>query len=275
MRFIAYFDYLGFATVTEHNPISDLNLRIEHSSRDIEFALAHNKHSEIRNPDGSVPADLSNIKCNCVRFSDTVIFYSDKFDSSTINSTKNIYQLIDIIKVCYQYNEWSSHMYPARGCLIIGEMEHDYLPLSKGNKENKFHYYRNAVYGKGLLDSYKLGEAQNWAGAFASNDIIELLAKNGYIDIISQYFIQYRLPINKRVRIKEEENSFKIVEEKKLEHCFRLVNKTQAENRNEWHKNRSESITRAFEYQQPLPLPNSVLKKLSNTLDFFKHCLEN
>jgi hypothetical protein len=273
MRFIAYFDYLGFANFVNENSIADTAYRLGHNLGDIEFAMSDNKQSETPNPDGSVPADLSNIKCNCVQFSDTIIFYSDDF--KTLTSKDIIYQLIDIIKVCYEFNLRTTGRYPVRGCLLIGELEHDYLPLSKGSKKNKYHYYRNGIYGKGLVEAHELGENQNWAGIIVSDKIIELLASNGYIDIIAKYFIKYKVPFKKE----EKENNgdrYRKIEVEEEFYCFRLIPKAPDEERASlWLQNYGGGIKSAFEFKQRLPLHNSVVKKLENTMRFFEYCLRN
>jgi hypothetical protein len=99
MRFIAYFDYLGFKDFIMNNPVEYQEKYISHIFRDIETALANEKL--IHKSPGLVVADIKNSNINCINFSDTVIFYTN---DNTSGSLTELLQVADIFN-------WQCNLY--------------------------------------------------------------------------------------------------------------------------------------------------------------------
>lgn len=73
-RFIAYFDFLGYKDFILNNDSNYLKVRAGHILRDIQISLGQGKYQDPMN--GSVLADISLTRINCLNISDTVIFWT-------------------------------------------------------------------------------------------------------------------------------------------------------------------------------------------------------
>jgi hypothetical protein len=275
LRFIAYFDYLGFANIIENNPIQELYTRAHQISRDIEFAFCAGEGDE---PTGGFRRpNRYAIKYNCIRFSDTVIFYSNDFTEDQLNNFDDVVkeQLINIVDITDNYVKSSNTSYPTRGYLTIGEMEADYwFPNDEEWDKMNFTYIRNGIFGKGLVEASKKGEMQNWMGAYASKSIIELLQKNNLNNLITECLILYNLPFKDKQALGED--TYKIVENYSEEYCFRASKKIEnTAKREERFNSYSRRTKNAFERQQELPISKDAIRKMENSIAFIKYCLEN
>lgn len=160
-KFIAYFDYLGFADFIQNNDLDYQKRIMANIFRDIESALAG---GEIVEANHGYIADLSKNKVNCINFSDTIIFWTNDDSEESFS---------DIMKVTHYFN-WQTnlHFFPARGCLTLGELEG--VDFKHAN-DNGGTYNINSVYGKGLVRAHLVAESQEWAGTVIDPDIIEII----------------------------------------------------------------------------------------------------
>lgn len=180
-RFIAYFDYLGFKDFIEKNDLQTQNQIVSNNLRDIEAALGEGKYK--KSGYGFV-ADLSDLKINCINFSDTVVFYTN--DSSE-ESLKHI------LDVSYHFN-WRSNIFcfPVRGAIVHGEM----TSFGFGQKENNAHYNVNSIYGKGLILAYEKANNQEWAGTVIDQSVLDQIISKNYFpgDYLKDYAKLYKVP---------------------------------------------------------------------------------
>ena len=87
MGFLAYFDYLGFQDFIERNEADYQKKIVNNIFRDIEGALGQGK--VVENEHGYI-ADLSQVKINCINFSDTVIFWTDEDGVDDLRNLLNV-----------------------------------------------------------------------------------------------------------------------------------------------------------------------------------------
>lgn len=166
MKFIAYFDYLGFKQFIENNDLDYQRRIMGNIYRDIERALGHGNY-EIA-PSGIAIADISHSSINCINFSDTVVFWTND---------QSIESLEEIIKVAHSFNDRNINLYfPARGSLVYGIIEHDsYYKENRGGGK----YNINSVYGKGLVEAHDKANKQHWANTVIDKSFIEKMIDMG------------------------------------------------------------------------------------------------
>ena len=73
--YIAYFDLLGFKEFIMNNDDKVLIRRMGHIFRDLEKSLSKGKYQKPKN--GTVLADISNLKINSLNISDTIILWTN------------------------------------------------------------------------------------------------------------------------------------------------------------------------------------------------------
>jgi len=73
MKFITYFDFLGFGDFIRNNDLEVQQKVMNNIFRDIEFTLSKGESREGRY---GLIAELSKLKLNCINFSDTIIIWS-------------------------------------------------------------------------------------------------------------------------------------------------------------------------------------------------------
>jgi hypothetical protein len=132
--------------------------------RDIESALAKGKLKEARH---GVIADLSEIKVNCINFSDTIIFWTNDVSKESLE---------ELLYITHYFN-WQANLYffPVRGTLTIGELEgvdHSFKSELGGS------YNLNSVFGKGLVEAHEITESQKWAGTVLNTSVVDFIQGN-------------------------------------------------------------------------------------------------
>lgn len=182
MAIIAYFDYLGFRKFIERNEPDYQKKIIEDNFLIIENSLGKGKLTEM--PEGYV-TDLSNMRINCVNFSDTVIFWSKE---------ETIEVLKEILEVSVVFN-WSCILFtfPIRGAIIQGDIL-DYGITYKN--EIGGIYSVNSLFGRGIIQAYDKVEQQNWAGTVIDQSIENFICINK-LDadtFLGQYAKKYQVP---------------------------------------------------------------------------------
>lgn len=243
MKFISYFDYLGFADFIQYNDLSHQKKVLGNIFRDIENALAHG--NIVDGKYGKI-ADLSKLRINCINFSDTIICWTndDKLDD-----------LIELLKITHTFN-WTciDYFFPIRGALVHGEIEkikYDFENVQNGS------YAVNSVFGKGLVNAHAKAESMDWAGSVIDQSIIEYLYNNK-IDIhstLSPYAKEYIVPYKGKTHSEEKEWAFGLVNEELNDEAF---------------ENMKNNIVDNFKKHNKRVDSEGVQRKIKNTIDFLE-----
>lgn len=164
MKFITYFDYLGFGDFISNNDLDYQKKIMGNIFRDIESALTKGKLKEAQH---GVIADLSEIKVNCINFSDTIVFWTN--DAS-------VESLEELLYITHYFN-WQANLFffPVRGTLTMGELEgvgHSFKSELGGS------YNVNSVFGKGLVEAHEVAESQKWAGTVLNSSVVDFIQVN-------------------------------------------------------------------------------------------------
>lgn len=182
MKFITYFDYLGFGDFIRNNDLDYQRKIMANIFRDIESALAKGKLIDAKH---GVIADLSNSKVHCINFSDTVVFWTND------NSADAVAELLYITHI---FN-WQANLFffPVRGCMTMGELERVDFAQKSGLGGT---YNINSVYGKGLVTAHEIAESQKWAGTVLNENVVEFInAKlENSKDVLNTYTKQFAVP---------------------------------------------------------------------------------
>ncbi|PLK43517.1 hypothetical protein [Emticicia sp. TH156] len=249
-KFIAYFDYLGFAQFIENNDQEYQNRIVNNIFRDIEMALSNRKFKPSKY---GVIADLTDNKINCINFSDTVVFWTD---DDSLESLQNI------LKVTHAFTWFSiDYSFPLRGSLVCGELTTNHFHHTSNNGAI---YNTNSVHGKGLVLAYSKAEAQNWAGAVIDESVIERIKFLGEtpIDVLDEYAIKYKVPYKEDLNLNLDE-----------EFVFRLFKSGKGKNSTtdgmgEFLKNMTQSVVANFGSHNKNTNHPNVKSKIENTVSF-------
>jgi|GEM_PF-749706 len=192
MKFIAYFDYLGFKQFIENNDLDYQKRIMGNNFRDMESALGQGKLVEASH---GVIADLSNHKVNCINFSDTVVFWTNDDSEQSI---------IEILDVASKFNRQGTTLFfPARGALVHGEME--YIDFKNENSFGGL-YNINSVFGKGLVTAHQKAESQQWSGTVIDSSFVNKLVEMGHNpdSFLLTYAKKYIVPYKNGVKLEQE-----------------------------------------------------------------------
>ncbi len=241
-RFIAYFDYLGFAQFIKKNDLSEQSQIINNIFRDMEIALGKDKYE--KTPHG-VFCDISKSQINCINFSDTVVFFTND-DSET--------SLIELLEVSYKFN-WQAinFTFPVRGALVYGEIvQIDFKQKNSGGGI----YNINSVYGKGLVNAHSRAEEQHWAGTVLDETFTSEIINRGHN--LNHFFLDYAKKYKVPYKDKTDRNE---------EYVLNIIKGNLSE---EAYRNISESIRHNFAQYKKCVSDERVQQKISNTLHFLE-----
>lgn len=240
--FIAFFDILGFKEFIYNNDLSEVKRLFDQLLRDSQIAISGQKYIQI-NPGMTAP-DLKHQKVNCLHVSDSIIFW-------VINDSEDDFK--NLVEVCYSFY-WRSlqSTFPLRGCLTYGDIE--FKPFTIEN-ENGAEFYNYSLIGKGLVDAYIKSDNIEYAGCILDETAVNKAGSS----IINNLIHKQKICIYK-VPHKNEEN---------YEYVFRPI---KGDISDIAFGNTVNDIKRLFTYASKAELknmPESVKKKLNNTIDFF------
>lgn len=244
MKFLAYFDYLGYADFIDRNSHEEQLFVVNNNHRDIENALAKGK--KMASPAGGLMPDLSESKVNCIVFSDTILFWVDEVAPNSLH---------ELLEVCYRYH-WSciDYFFPVRGAIVFGEFQEYKVNHTSNNGAT---YGVNSIFGKGLVHAYRKAESQDWAGTIIDASVISFLTDN-HIDtkeFLTPFAKQYQVPYK---------NGYI---HPNTEWVLNLV-KTNAPLNEDVFINRSRDITENFAKYNKRVENESVQRKIKNTINF-------
>lgn len=243
--YIAFFDVLGFKEFIYKNDLNEAKRQFAHLLRDSQTAAA--KENYIDGPAGVIFPDLDMQNVNCLHVSDSIVFWTETDDTA---------DFLELVDVCYALY-WRSLQtsFPLRGCLTYGEI--DFSPFTiNGKNQKNFHNY--SIIGKGLVDAYSIADSLEYAGCILDRKAIERVNnENTICDLIyDDKICFYKVPFKTGDR---------------YEHVFRPYKKSL---NNVAFRNASIGIERLFTYhtkQELVTLPDSVRKKMNNTIDFLNY----
>jgi hypothetical protein len=245
MKFVAYFDYLGFADFIRNNDLAYQQRILGHIFRDIENALANGRITQGRQ---HMIADLSDLRVNCINFSDTVICWTN---DDSIESLKEILKVVDI------YN-WQciDFFFPIRGALAYGEIEK--IKYDYDNTPNNVSYGVNSVFGKGLLKAYEKAESLDWAGTVIDESLISFLQENNINvdETLTPHAKKYRIPYKNLLDRGEDEWAFNLI--------------TNGPLNDEAYKNMKKNIVDNFAKHNKRVDSEGVQRKIRNTVAFLE-----
>lgn len=247
-KFIAYFDYLGFKQFIDNNDIDYQRRIVGNNLRDIENALAKEKLK--RTSRGSVVADLSQSRINCINFSDTVVFWTNDDSEESLK---------DILEVAHIFN-WHviDYFFPARGSLVYGEIE--VVDFQQKNEAGG-RYNISSPFGKGLVRAHEKAEMQHWAGTVLDSSLTEEIVRRNY-DIetfLQPYAKRYKVPYKKNLELPDE-------------YVLCLVT---GQLNDEAFKNYSKNVRENFAKHKKSVDNDDVRKKIENTIQFLQSFMPN
>jgi len=246
--FIAYFDILGFKEFINNNESKETIRLFNHLLRETQNALSSGK---MKASDAStIVPDLRYQKVNCLHISDSIIFWTNT------NSEDDFRDLVD---VCYTFYGRSLQMFfPLRGCLTYGDIY--FYPATIQN-ENDITFYNYSLIGKGLISSYLKAENIEYAGCIVDEKAIKKLSDRVIDDLIyEQKICMYKVPFKNGF---EYQHVFKPIDGSHNEVSFR---------------NSVNAIKSLFSYASKTDIdnmPESVKRKLNNTIDFISYFRES
>jgi hypothetical protein len=240
MKFITYFDYLGFGDFIRNNDLEYQRKIMGNIFRDIESALAKGKLIDAKH---GVIADLSQSRVNCINFSDTVVFWTNDISSESVE---------ELLHITHVFN-WQANLYffPVRGTMTMGELERVEFDQKSGLGGS---YNINSVFGKGLVKAHEIAESQKWAGTLLDENVETFINDNleNNEDVLATYTKSFEVP-------------FKAGDKE-----MRVFNLIKGELNDIAFNNYKEGIERNFgEHNKGMEHP-SVKEKLANTIDFLE-----
>lgn len=245
MKFITYFDYLGFGDFIRNNDLEYQQKIMGNIFRDIETALSKGKLMKSTN--GYV-ADLSSIKVHCINFSDTVVFWTNG---------NSIEELEELLHITHKFN-WQAnlHFFPVRGTMVLGELEEVVYAHKSINGGS---YNINSVFGKGLVEAHEIAESQQWAGTLLNDDVVEFIKKHSMDseNFLNEYTKSFLVPF------KNGDKEMKV---------FHLV---KGELNDSAFTNFSDSIKANFARHKKSMTNPGVSVKIENTLKFLSSYRNN
>jgi hypothetical protein len=188
MKFITYFDYLGFGDFIRNNELDYQRKIMANIFRDIESALAKGKLIDAKH---GVIADLTHSKVHCINFSDTVVFWTNDI------SVESVAELLHITHI---FN-WQANLFffPVRGTMTMGELERVEFSQKSGLGGS---YNINSVYGKGLVTAHEIAENQKWAGTLLDENVEEFIIANldNSKDVLEIYTKPFNVPFKTGIK---------------------------------------------------------------------------
>lgn len=186
--FISFFDLLGFVSFLKNNDNTEMEYRIDHLYRDIEYALSKDQlNNEIN---GYITHNISHSQINCLTISDSIIFWSN---DNSVNAFR------EIVEVTFLFNQRMTNWnFPVRGALVYGE-----FGIKKWDDVNSINktYRANSIYGKGLIRAYELVNSLEWSGAILDDSVTSAVHIQSEIEtILSRVAVNYPVPTKHGVK---------------------------------------------------------------------------
>ncbi|WP_368293694.1 hypothetical protein [Dehalobacter sp. TBBPA1] len=160
VRFLAFFDILGFRNLVNNHNLSDITSLMNDVFRSV-LRFSNSVYDE----DGVA---LSEQMVSFLQFSDSIVFYT------TGTKKEEFSRLVHVCKV-FVYS-----------CFVAG------IPIRGSISKGEFYVDNDLFFGKALIEAYENGERQQWVGAFINNscvkyiqeyysDALDFLQKKGYL----------------------------------------------------------------------------------------------
>jgi hypothetical protein len=244
--YIAFFDILGFKEFITNNDKDYVDRYFRHIFRDTQTSLSGQKFIEAYA--GVVP-DLARAEVNCLQVSDSIIFWSKDVTENSFRS---------MMAVCYTMNWLGMQMsFALRGCLVKGDIE--FAPFQFAG-QGDVKYYNSSLYGQGLVEAYTKADSQDWAGCYVDQTAISSVKEEVIIDLIRENKLVYYAVPNKDGTVH-------------YEHVVSVIN---GKINDVLFRNMAIRLEQVFKlHMNGKPLPDSVRRKLNNTIKFFEFFKDN
>lgn len=158
LRFIVYFDFLGFSKFVAQNPLSKAREELSNAIGEINTFL--NEHKKVV-LNGTVKEPVK----GRFWFSDTLIFYSGDNDPNNLSTLTGV--------ASYSLASLLNRGFPTRCVITLGEFFVGNLPgTSSGD---------NFFIGNGLIETYRLEKEMEWCGG-----ILNIKSENALRGVLEQ-----------------------------------------------------------------------------------------
>ena len=257
MKFVAFFDILGFKELVELNSHEELTEIYEHFSKGALLSLANYKKQDGEIGKNTISqVDMADASVNSLIVSDSVIFWTDGHSPR---------EFLEIIQAC-QLMLISSFKIgvPVRGGVSLGNFTYQNSSANSPKSNNM-----TTCFGKGLVNAYTLESNQEWSGCIVDKlaldhfqQTVASFQKNSSEELVDlQTLMDAHILVNYEAPLKKELNEYLVVNYFNyfgIEHGFN-----------------EQRIVSSFTAFNKKIANDSVKSKVDNTVQFYNHCLEN
>jgi hypothetical protein len=195
-RYLAFLDLLGFSNIIEANDNKTIDDLLEKLIGEIQISIAYNRDRYITaNISGGFTPDLDKARVNSIVFSDTILFWSND------DSPESFKSIVDAVSMFFN-NAVISRSWAVRGAITFGDLAYTSYDIANKN----FHINQSGLYGKSIIDGYKLEESQEWIGCMVSESAIEHFLKSEKDEgekYLEEKLLKYDVPIKKGEVLKQ------------------------------------------------------------------------
>lgn len=161
MRYIAFFDILGFKDLVFNNDHTSLEKIYEHFSNAAHLSLANFQAQEGQIADNSIAKiDMSKVTVNSLIVSDSVIFWTNGESPNDFMEIISASQLM--LAVSFKIGV------PVRGGISFGDFTFNEFETDSPQKN-----VLTSCFGRALVDAYSLEALQEWSGCIVSETALE------------------------------------------------------------------------------------------------------
>jgi hypothetical protein len=161
MKYIAFFDILGFKDLVFNNDHKSLETIYEHFSNAAHLSLANFQTQEGQIADNSIAkVDMSKATVNSLIVSDSVIFWTDGESPNDFIEIVHASQLM--LAVSFKIGV------PVRGGISFGD-----FTFSENQTDSPQKNVLTSCFGKALVDAYSLEALQEWSGCIVSKSALK------------------------------------------------------------------------------------------------------
>lgn len=233
--FVAMLDILGFKSLLEQRSIESIHQLM----RDLFTSARAGTRRDYRITIDGVTSSHPAVRLNYFIFSDTILVWKDYEDVTTENQ-----EIIGRCELFREFNHGISMLLetallrkiPLRGGIAFGTTIINIDPNGQDNE----------ILGQPIVDSYLVGEAQNWVGIAFHSSCLPFIEQK-----CDPTVIEYPIPYNR--------------EKLKI-----LYNGRETNYSLEWGGNIKKILKEILEELKVKEVSNSILKKYTNSIEFCK-----
>ncbi|HCG9584327.1 TPA: hypothetical protein ACF3XD_004549 [Vibrio parahaemolyticus] len=257
MRYIAFFDILGFKDLVFNNDHEALEGIYEHFSKAAHLSLANFQAQEGQIADNSISdVDMSKATVNSLIVSDSVIFWTDSDSPNDFIEIIHASQLM--LAISFKIGV------PVRGGISFGDFTFNEVRTNSPQRN-----VLTSCFGKALVEAYSIEALQEWSGCIVNQIALDHFStrvehyqkmtqeKLVNLDLLKNYkmLVEYEAPLKKPVK------NYLVVNY--LNHSDIDMGFTE------------QRIRSSFSAFSKSTTPESVQTKINNTISFFKYATDN